>query len=323
MPQITPFGTTQSGEAVQRITLTAGDLTVSLLTWGAVLQSVRLNGVPHDLTLGSNLLSDYEGGMRHHGSLIGPVANRITGAAAEIAGVFHHFDANQDGRITLHSGAAGTHLKVWTLADHTDRSATLTLALHDGDGGFPGNRHLTARFSLAAPATLHLDLTATTDAPTLMNMANHSYWNLDGTADWSGHNLTVNADHYLPGTPDFTPTGEIAPVSGPMDFRTAKYIEPKHPALDTTFCLAPARRAIAHALTLTGQSGTRLDLHTTEPGVHLYDGRDAHRPGRGPYEGLAIEPQFWPDAPNHPAFPDIMLHQGSPWQQSTEWRFSR
>ena len=323
MAQITDFGTTSTGESVDRITLSGGDLTVALLTWGAVMQSVRLAGVAHDLTLGSDHLADYEGQMRHHGSLIGPVANRISGASAQIDGHTHRFEPNVDGRITLHSGAAGTHLKVWTLAAHSADSATLTLALPDGEGGFPGNRQITAVFRVIAPATLRLDVTATTDATTLMNIANHSYWNLDGTADWSGHSLTVHADHYLPSTPDFTPTGEIAPVSGAMDFRKPKRFSPKHPPLDTNFCLADTRRALTHAVTLSGQSGTTLDLHTTEPGVQIYDGRAAIRPGHTAYEGVAIEAQFWPDATTHAAFPAITLNPAQDWHQITEWRFTR
>lgn len=323
MAQITDFGTTATGLAVKRITLSQGDLTVSLLTWGAIVQSVRLAGVAHDLTLGSDTLADYLGPMRHHGSLIGPVANRITGASAQIAGHTHHFEGNQGGTYTLHSGAAGTHLKLWALTDHDASSATMAITLPDGEGGFPGTRQITARFSLAAPATLRLDVSATTDAPTLMNIANHSYWNLDGSADWSGHSLAIAADHYLPVTADITPTGEIAPVSGAMDFRTAKRITPKHPALDTNFCLATARRPLTHALTLTGQSGTQLALSTTEPGLQIYDGRDAIRPGHAAYEGLAFEAQFWPDAPRHPSFPDITLTPGQDWHQTTEWRFAR
>ena len=322
MAQITLFGTTGEAE-VQRITLTRDDLTVSLLTWGAVIQSVRLAGVPHDLTLGSDRLADYQGQMRYHGSLIAPVVNRISGASAQIAGRTHRFQANQDGRITLHGGDAGTHLKVWTLDGHDDTNATLTITLPDGDGGFPGTRHIAARFGLTDRATMRLDVTATTDAPTLMNIANHSYWNLDGTPDWSGHSLTVHAGTYLPGTPDFTPTGEIAPVSGDMDFRTPRRISPGHPALDTNFCLGTERRPLTHALTLTGASGTSLEVHTTEPGIQVYDGRDAFRPSHPPYEGLAVETQFWPDAPNHPAFPDITLHPDDPWHQTTEWRFTR
>lgn len=320
---VTEFGTTRDGQTVHRITLQAGDLTVALLTLGAVLQSVRLHGVDHDLTLASDSLADYQATMRFHGSVIGPVVNRLGGAAAPIAGRLHQFDANQDGRITLHSGSAGTHLKVWHLAHADPASATLTTTLPGGEGGFPGTRHLTARFSVLPPATLRMEISATTDTPTLMNVANHSYWNLDGTPDWSGHSLTVHAGTYLPGTPDFTPTGEIAPVSGDMDFRTPRRISPGHPALDTNFCLGTERRPLTHALTLTGASGTSLEVHTTEPGIQVYDGRDAFRPSHPPYEGLAVETQFWPDAPNHPAFPDITLHPDDPWHQTTEWRFTR
>ncbi len=322
--QRAPFGITAAGQAVEKITIAAGDLTVSLLTWGAVLHSVRLAGVAHDLTLGSDRLADYEGSMRHHGSLIGPVANRITGAAAQVAGRLCQFEANQAGRITLHSGAAGTHRHFWALAEASATHATLTITLPDGAGGFPGTRHLRARFDVLPPATLRLMVEATTDAPTLMNVANHSYWNLDGSTDWTGHRLQVLADRYLPTTPDFTPTGDILPVAGTaMDYRHPRRLAVGQDVLDHNFCLAPARRPLSPVLVLEGASGLRLDLATTEPGVQVYDGREAIRPGHGPHEGLAIEAQFWPDAPNHPAFPDITLLPGQPWQQITEWRFVR
>lgn len=295
----------------------------SVLTWGAVVQSVRLDGVSHGLTLGSSRLADYEGAMRHHGSLIGPVANRISGAKAVIAGRTHRFEANQDGRVTLHSGVAGTHLKVWRLAELSETSATLTLELPAGEGGFPGHRRLAARFVVLPPGTLRLEVTASTDAPTLMNIANHSYWNLDGSADWSGHRLTVLADHYLPTTPDVTPTGQIAQVTeGGMDFRSSREIIAGRDVFDTNFCLAPARRPLTEALHLSGRSGVSMTLATTEPGIQIYDGRNAQRPGRGTHEGLAIEAQFWPDAPNHPGFPDILLQPDDQWRQVTEWRFA-
>lgn len=325
-PGIAPFGTTADGRPVQKITLQDGGLCASVLTWGAVLQSVRLDGVAHGLTLGSSHLSDYEGAMCCHGSLVGPVANRISGAKAVIAGQAHEFDPNQDGRITLHSGAAGTHLKVWRLAELSETSATLTLDLPAGEGGFPGHRRLAARFTVQAPATLRLEVTASTDAPTLMNIANHSYWNLDGSAEWSGHRLTVLADHYLPTTPDFAPTGRIVPVAegnGAMDFRTAREITVGRDIFDTNFCLAPARRPLTDALHLSGRNGVSMTIATTEPGIQIYDGRNAQRPGHGPHEGLAIEAQFWPDAPSHPAFPSILLHPDDQWRQVTEWRFAK
>lgn len=323
-PGIAPFGTTASGQAVQRITLAMGPLSVALLTYGAILQSVRLAGVAHSLTLGSDRLADYEGPMHYHGALIGPVANRITGAAAEMDGRPHRFDANQDGRITLHSGQDGTHRRVWKLAELTETTASLAVDLPDGEGGFPGNRRLTARFSLHADAVLRLDLSATTDAPTWINLANHSYWNLDGSPSWAGHRLWMPAEHYLPVDSDLLPTGEVRAVADTeMDFRTAREITPGTPAMDTNFCLAHQRRPLTPALRLTGTSGVTMEMATTEPGLQIYDGRGPRLPGSPAYEGLAIEAQFWPDAPHQPEFPDITLRPGALWQQRTEWRFSR
>ena len=319
-----PFGTTTDGAPVHALHLAAGDLTATVLTLGACLQDLRLSGVPYPLTHGSDRVADYEAAMRYHGALVAPVVNRLSGAQAPISGRVHRFEANQDGRHTLHCGAAGTHRQVWQVADHGLAHATLTIDLPDGAGGFPGNRRLAARFQAVAPATLRMTVTATTDAVTLMNVANHSYWNLDGSDRWDGHTLQIAADRYLPTTPDFTPTGEIVPVAGTaMDFRTPRAIAPGAPALDTNYCLADARTDLRDVLTLKGRSGLSMTVATTEPGIQVYDGRNAIRPGRAPYEGLAIEAQFWPDAPNHPGFPGIELQPGQPWEQVTEWRFAR
>ena len=323
MADIATFGTTADGQKVRRITLRAGDLTASVLTWGAVLQSVRLAGVAYDLTLGSDDLADYEGAMRHHGSVIAPVVNRLTNAQASIAGQMHRFEANQDDRICLHSGSAGTHLKVWDLVSATASEVVLALDLPDGQGGFPGNRRIEARITVVAPAALRLALTATTDAPTIFNAANHSYWNLDGGATFDGHILQLAADHYLPGTADFTPTGEIRAVAGSFDLRKPRSLSPHHPDLDNCFCLGRDRVALRDVMRLQGQSGVAMVVATTEPGLQLYDGRAAERPGRGPYEGIAIEAQGWPDAPNQPQFPPIDLAAGATLTQITEWRFER
>lgn len=322
--RVSSFGTTAGGQHVQRVTLSAGELTVHLLTLGAVVQGVHLAGVPWNLSPGSDSLADYEGPMRHHGSLIGPVVNRLSGACAPVAGDLHRFEANQDSRHTLHSGPAGTHLRVWRLEEATGNTACISLDLPAGEGGFPGNRRVTARFTLDAPATLRMEVEATTDAPTLMNFANHSYWNLDGTARWDGHSLQVLADHYLPTTPDFTPTGEVRAVAGTeMDFRTPRAIAPGAPWLDNCFCLSDGRGPLRAALVLRGQSGVTLRVATTEPGIQVYDGRDAIRPGHDRHEGLAIEAQGWPDAPNHAGFPAIDLAPGQVLRQITEWRLSR
>ncbi len=317
----TPFGTTAAGRAVEKITLSAHGLTASVLTKGCTLQSVRLDGVGHDLTLGSDILADYEGKMRHHGSLVVPVVNRLSGAKARINGVEHRFEANQAGKHTLHGGAAGGQHKVWEVEGLTEDHVTFGLRLPDGEGGFPGNRHVRARFSIGSGPALRMEVTAETDAPTLFNAANHSYWNLDGRATWAGHSLRIAANHYLPTTEDFTPTGEIAPVAGAMDFRRGRVVTPDDTSLDNNFCLSGGRQALREVLWLQGAEGLGLTVATTEAGIQVYDGRNAARPGRGFFEGLAIEAQAWPDAPNHAGFPSIDLRPGEPVTQVTEWRF--
>lgn len=320
---IAPFGKTAAGQAVQRITLGAGRLAVSLLTYGSVLQSVRLVGVDHDLTLGSDRIADYEGPMVYHGPLIGPVANRIGGSSALLDGQRHMFQANQNGRHLLHSGSTGTHARLWRLAEMTDTACTLTLSLPDGEGGFPGNRRITARWGVERPGTLRLEITATTDAPTFVNFCNHSYWNLDGTDTWAGHRLKIRADEVLEVDGDLVPTGARLSLKGhPLDMRAGRTIAPGNPPMDTNWCLGQRREMLRDVLWLTGTRGVSMTVATTEPGLQVYDGRDAIRPGRGAYEGLAIEPQGWPDAPSHDGFPSIILRPGETYAQVTEWRFT-
>jgi len=320
---MTPFGTTSGGLAVDKITIGRGPLKVSILTWGAVVQSVRLDGVAHDLTLGSDLLADYEGAMRHHGALIGPVVNRIKGARARIGGMMYELERNQDGQHSLHSGRDATHLKVWDVVEVTDDSVTLAIDLIDGQCDLPGNRRITARFWVEG-AALALTVTATTDEATLMNIANHSYWNLDGTPNYAGHRLWIGAERYLPTTPEFLPTGDIAEVAGTdMDFRAEREIAPHAPEFDTNYCLSEASQPLRDVLRLTGQSGVSMTIATTAPGIQVYDGRHAIRPGRTAYEGVAIEAQYWPDAPNNRDFPSIALAKGAVFSQDTRWTFIR
>ena len=317
------FGTTAQGEPVEKITLSAGDLTVAILTWGAVVQGVHLAGIDRSLTLGSDTLADYEGDMRYHGSLIGPIANRISNARIKIDGMMYELERNQDGKIHLHSGAEATHLRVWTVKDKSRASVTLSCNLPDGMCGLPGNRTVQVTYTVTAPATLTMAVTATTDAKTAMNFANHSYWNLDGTPQWDGHRLRIAADAYLPCTDDAYPTGEIVAVDGTdMDFRDARPVAVQNPWLDNNFCLSDTREDLREVLTLTGASGVTLDIATTEPGIQIYDGRDARRPGRAACEGLAIEAQFWPDAPNNRYFPSIMVIPDALYRQVTTYSFS-
>ena len=323
MAAITEFGTTVAGQTVHKITIAHGDLSAAILTKGATLQSVRLAGVAHDLTLGSDRLADYEGKMRHHGSLVAPVVNRLTGARAPIGGKTFQFEANQSARHTLHFGAMGSQHKVWDIAEASDSAVTLALTLPAGEGNMPGNRPVRATFAITEGG-LRLDVTATSDALTLFNVANHSYWNLDGSDTWAGHQLQIAAERYLPVTQDLCPTGEIAAVDGSIfDLRRMRAITPGTDAYDHNFCLSDTRQGLREVLWLRGASGLTMTIATTEAGVQVYDGRGGQRPGRGLYEGLAIEPQMWPDAPNHADFPSIELQPGQTYHHTTVWAFAK
>ena len=328
---MTPIGTTRTGAPIHRVTIGSGALSASLLTLGVALQDVRLSGVPHSLTVGSPDPNAYETDMEYFGTIVGPVANRIAHARAEIDGQTHQFDANLDGKHTLHGGSAATHNKLWTLADHGPCYAEFHLPQSHGTGGFPGNRHLSARYCIT-DQTLRLDLTATTDAATLMNPANHSYWRLSDTTTFAGHYLQIDADHYLPSTPDyFLPTGDIAPVDNTrFDYRSPQQLHAGAEGLiDNNFCLKPAN-TLRHVARLSGPTGITMDMATTAPGLQVFDGHILEMP-RFPgndgtpyraYAGLALEAQFWPDAPNNPDFPNIILHPGETWRQTTTWTFN-
>lgn len=332
-PRMETFGTLADGRRVHSVTLRHGSLSARILTLGAILQDLRLDGVDHALTLGSESLAAYEGPMNYFGAVVGPVANRIAGARAQIAGRDCRFEANQDGRHVLHGGPSGPHAQVWTVEEASGDSVTLSLALADGLGGFPGNRRIAAHYALTPDQGLAVTLTADTDAPTLMNLAHHGYWNLDGGATWEGHSLQILAEHVLPTTGECLPTGEIRAVAGTeFDFREPRRLAAgSTPPLDHNFCLARARRPLAPALRLTGQSGLSMEVSTTEPGLQVFTAEPIdcapHPSHRGaPYgarAGVAIEPQFWPDAPNHPGFPQIALAPGETWRQDSLFRFTR
>lgn len=326
-----PFGPDTA--PVQRITVSNGGLSASVLTRGAILQDLRLSGVPYALTVGSPDAVPYGDPLRYFGAVVGPVANRIAQGRARLGPRTHDFDRNDHGTHTLHGGATGTHAQIWDIDLVRPDRVCLTLDLPDGLGGFPGNRTLAAEYALTAPDTLELTLTAATDADTWINLAPHALWNLDGGPDLTGHSLRIAADHVLPTDAQAMVTGEIAPVAGtPFDFRTPRAIGPgTEPRLDHNFCLTAARRIPVHVLTLTGASGIAFDLSTSETGIQIYDaagfdgGAARDHAGRsiGAFCGLAVEPQGWPDAPNRTHFPSVRVAAGTAIRQITRWRFRR
>ncbi|MCA8882168.1 MAG: galactose mutarotase [Rhodobacteraceae bacterium] len=325
---------TVGGARVTRVVLSDGTLTVALLSLGCALQDLRLTGLPYSLTIGSSDPAEYLGAPFSAGVLVGPVANRIAGATAVLDGRAYRFDRNDLGRHTLHSGAAGIQHKVWDIAHLSATEVTFRTTLAAGEGGFPGTRQIAACFALTRPGRLDMTLTAATSAPTWINLANHSYWNLDGSEDLSGHRLSIAAEQICVTDAGSLATGALRPVAGtPYDFRSPRALRPgADPVLDHNFCLATApRQTPVPAVTLTGASGVTLQMTTTEPGVQIFDGHILGGPDftrhdgipLRPYAGLAIEAQGWPDAPNQPYFPPVVLRPGATYRQITCWQFTQ
>jgi aldose 1-epimerase len=332
---IRSFGQRTDGQEVQVITLTGGELRVRVLTLGAILQDLRLAGVTWPLVLGSDMLAAYEGPMHWFGAVVGPVANRLRGATAPLNGKTLHFVANE-GETVLHGGPIGTSGLIWEIEAASVSHVVLRLDLADGTEGFPGRRVIRAEYRLLPPDRLQLRLTAESDAPTLMNLAHHAYWALDGARGTQTMDLAVAADHWLPVDDTTLPTGEIRAVTGARDLRDGRAMS-NLPALDHNYCLMPGGpdAATARALTpiarLSGALGVTLEIASTAPGLQIYDGagiNTAPYPGLmgtpyGPGAGVALEPQLWPDAPHHPDFPSVSMLPKNMWEQVTEYRLSR
>jgi len=327
---VSMFGILRDGQSVHRITIGTEKLTVSFLTLGAILHDVRLAGVDHSLTLGSDDLAAYEGPMEYYGALVGPVANRIADATAPIGGKPFRFTPNEDGVTTLHGGPTGTHAQVWTIADHGDDFVVLHLKLNDGLGGFPGERDIKVRYSVAGQS-LTMDINATTDRPTALNLANHSYWNLNGTADTAGHKLYVLADRYTPVDDRKIPIGIADVANTPFDYRVARPIGTQSTdRIDHNLCLDGGKTDLRKVAELTTTSGVKMTLETTEPGLQVYDAENGDTldfagylgAPYGHFSGIAMESQGYPDAPNHADFPSIEIDETAPYKQTTRWTFS-
>ena len=304
---IEPFGTTASGAYVHRSVLDNGTLRVAFLSYGATVQSVVFDG--REMTVGWATMADYKGTRRVFGALVGPVANRIGYGRGEIDGVLHRFEVNRAPHM-LHGASAALHLRVWDMALEGE-TVIFRITCPDGEAGFPGNREIIARYRLDGAAMV-LEIEGRTDKPTLMNIANHSYWSLGG--GFADHHLQIDADHYLPTDDTSLPTGEISDVSGtPYDFRKGRRLMEGVPPLDHNFCLNSFGR------TVLSSSVARMTVETDAPGLQVYDAA-TQSPN---YCGVALEAQHWPDAPNHVDFPSILLWPDDVYRQKTHWNFSR
>jgi aldose 1-epimerase len=338
MPEI--FGH-HDGEPVYEVELaTAAGARARIITWGAVVRDLLVpvaEGRVQRVVLGLSSLADYVAHSPHFGSIEGRYGNRVAQGRFTLAGVSHELPRNEAGRHSLHGGGRAFGQRIWQLVDSDPGSVTLRLVSPDGDNGYPGTLTATCIYRLIEPATLRIELAATTDRATPVNLCHHSYFNLDGAETIAGHRLTVAADFYTPNDAELIPTGEIRTVAGtPYDFRTGRPLldEPDRPpaGYDVNFVLRKpfgAPDALVHAARVESTGGpVTLDLHTSEPGLQVYDGAkcavavtglDGRRSGA--HAGLCLEPQRFPDSPNRPHFPGGVLRPGEVYRQVTEYRF--
>ena len=347
----TLFGHLPDGRTVEAVTLlNARGLRATVLTYGATLQAMWVpdrNGLFCDVTLGHATLAPYLDQPQYFGSSVGRVANRIAGGRFILDGTGYQVPAN-NGPNALHGGAAGFDKALWEVVAVTCDPAPQVVLAHaspDGDQGFPGALAVTATYTLEHDGTLAIVYRAETDRPTLVNLTNHAYWNLAGEGAPSGamdHVLTIPADHFLPTDDTAIPTGEFAPVAGTaFDFRSptaigARLRDARHEQIrvgrgyDHNWVVARERSAQLRLLARLEHagSGRMLEVLSTEPGVQFYSGNfldgsavgkagQAYRMG----DGIALEPQMFPDTPNRPEFGSLRLEPGDIYEHHMAFRF--
>ena len=333
---IEEFGQTANGETVHRVTIAGGGLTARIMTWGATLQELRLDGHDAPLTLGFPDFVSYPAHSPYFGQTPGRHANRIARGRFTLDGVDYQLDCNENGRNHLHGGSQGTGKRLWRLESHGADHAVFSIVDPDGQCGYPGTMKIEARYELRPGGCMAITYTSETDRPTLANIAHHSYFNLDGADTILDHELMMAADHYLPVDGELIPTGEIRDVEGTdYDFRELRPIRREGPdgqvPYDHNFCLSNDRQATRTvALARSISSGVAMELRTTEPGLQFYTGFKITPsvPGLGgkpygPYAGFCLETQSWPDSPNHPDFAGAVLRPGEKRIQHTEHVFLR
>lgn len=345
------FGTLPDGTLVDAVTLTnARGMSATILAYGATLQAMHVpdrDGVLADVTLGFVNLEGYLAHDACFGASVGRVANRIAGGRFSLDGAEYRVPAN-NGPNALHGGPVGFDKAVWTIEDVAADPAPMVRLAHvsrDGDQGFPGELRVTATWTLKESGELVVDYAATTDRPTIVNLTHHAYWNLAGESAGSsamGQVLTIPAEHYLPTDETAIPTGDFAPVAGtPFDFREPTVIGARvgdiaDPQIvigkgyDHNWVVARDRSIEPRLVARLADpgSGRALSVLSTEPGVQFYSGNflDGSFVGKGGKayqrgDGVALEPQMFPDTPNHPAFGSLRLAPGETYRHRIIFRF--
>jgi len=341
------YGTLADGSAVTQVTLAnANGIEVDVINYGGIitrLTTADANGHPGNLVLGLDSLKDYVASSPYFGALIGRYGNRIANGRFSLQGTTYQLDRN-DGENHLHGGIRGFDKKNWGMVPFvTPDSAgvTLTLVSEDGDQGYPGRLDVTVIYELTNKDALDIRFSATTDKPTIVNLTQHSYFNLAGGGDILGHHLMIPAERYTPVWEGLIPTGELRSVAGtPFDFRQAKTIGRDIGAGDEQLKLGlgydhnfELKNQADDNLVLAARvteptSGRVLEVWTVEPGVQFYSGNflDGTLSGGGRTHsyrsGFCLEPQHFPDSPNEPDFPSTTLLPGERYESRIEYRFS-
>jgi len=337
------FGQTPEGTPVDLYSLADGKIEVHIMTYGGIIVSLRTpdrEGKLDDVVLGCDSVEKYVAQTAHFGGIIGRYANRIAHGSFQLDGQTYSIPKN-DGDNALHGGIRGFDKVVWGAKQIPD-GVELTYVSKDGDQGFPGTLTTTVRYTLNGGA-LRIEYSATTDKDTVLNLTNHSYFNLagQGKGDILGHVVKIDASRMTPVDATLIPTGELKPVGGtPFDFRTphaiGERIDADDPQLglghgyDHNFVLDHVPGKLAEAAEVyEPTTGRILEVLTTEPGVQLYSGNflDGSITGK---EGLVynrryalcLETQHFPDSPNHPSFPSTELKPGQEVHGVTVFRFS-
>ena len=347
-----PFGQLPDGRTVEAVTLSNHKgMQVRLIAYGASIQSVVVpdrSGRGADVTLGYPTMKGYLEQPQYFGSTVGRVANRIAKGRFTLDGKTYQVPVN-NGPNSLHGGTQGFDKVLWTVAEtHNGPSASATFRYvsPDGEMGYPGTLTVTATYALNEANELSVEYRATTDRPTLVNLSNHAYWNLagEGSAEGAmGHLLTIPADHYSPTDATAIPTGEFRPVAGTVfDFRKATPVGARvRDAADEQILfgrgydhnwvvargLAPTPRLLARVE--EPKSGRVMEVLSNQPGLQFYSGNflDGTTVGKAGKiyrmgDAIVLEPQMFPDTPNHPEFGSIRLDPGQTYRNLMVWRFS-
>jgi aldose 1-epimerase len=338
------FGKTADGTAVDIYTLTnSNGMKAKITTYGGIITEVHVpdrNGKLADVVLGFDDLKSYLAGHPHFGAITGRVANRIAKGKFTLDGKEYSLFVN-NGPNSLHGGKVAFDKKVWKAESFEGKDGVgvkMTYVSPDGEEGFPGTLTTTVTYTLTDKNELRIDYHATTDKPTIVNLTNHSYFNLAGagSGDILGTELTIEAEQYTPADDTLIPTGELTSVKDtPLDFTTphtigerAGQIKKSIGGYDHNYVLRSGGGKLALAArAYEPKSGRVMETYTTEPGVQLYTANfmgDTKGKGGAVYKkqgGFCLETQHFPDAINQPKFPSVVLRPGKTYETTTVYKF--